>query len=112
MTSSPCTILLRIDGGNFDKISDAAVIENGDHLFYEKPVGNVVVLDESSHKVLYIMRRDVVPAIEERNEVQDNKSNISHHFENNDNKSKDECENGNCVAQIEVQPHPKLCGWG
>ena len=53
----PCTILLRIKGG-FERISDAAVIENGDHLFYEQPVGSIVVLEETSHKVLYIMNKD------------------------------------------------------
>ena len=55
--SHPCTILLRING-DFEKISDASVIENGDHLFYEKPVGSVVVLEETSQKVLYIMKKD------------------------------------------------------
>ena len=57
LMSPPCTILLRING-DFERISDASVIENGDHLFYEKPVGSVVVLEETSQKVLYIMKKD------------------------------------------------------
>ena len=57
--SPPCTILLRINGG-FERISDATVIENGDHLHYEKPVGSVIVLEEASHKVLYIMNKDEI----------------------------------------------------
>ena len=56
LTAPPCTILLRISG-DFERISDAAVIENREHLFYEKPVGNVVILEDTSHKVLYIMNR-------------------------------------------------------
>ena len=55
--SPPCTILLRINGG-FERISDATVIENGDHLHYEKPVGSVIVLEETTHKVLYIMNKE------------------------------------------------------
>ena len=66
-TSSPFTVLLRIKG-DFERISDAAVIENGDHLFYEKPVGSIVVLEETSHKVLYIMNKDLtqpLPVVDE-----------------------------------------------
>ena len=58
ITSAPCTILLRING-DFENICDAAVIENGDHLFYEKPVESIVVLEEASHKVLYMMSKEL-----------------------------------------------------
>ena len=58
ITSAPCTILLRING-DFENICDAAVIENGSHLFYEKPVESIVVLEEASHKVLYMMSKEL-----------------------------------------------------
>ena len=62
LISPPCTILLRINGG-FERICDATVIENGDHLHYEKPVGSVIVLEETTHKVLYIMNKeDICPS--------------------------------------------------
>ena len=67
-TSSPFTVLLRIKG-DFERISDAAVIENGDHLFYEKPVGSIVVLEETSHKVLYIMNKDLTQPLSGVDEI-------------------------------------------
>ena len=66
-TSSPFTVLLRIKE-DFERISDAVVIENGNHLFYEKPVGSIVVVEENSHKVLYITNKDFtqpIPVVDE-----------------------------------------------
>ena len=115
LMSPPCTILLRINGG-FERISDACVIENGDHLHYEKPVGSVIVLEEATHKVLYIMNKeDVCSSALEADESNANQENNYCHTEVNlsDVASQQDlctCNKANCINHQNncEQQQPKL----
>ena len=104
LMSPPCTILLRING-DFERISDAAVIENGDHLFYEKPVGSVVVLEETSEKVLYIMKKDDISSTfslteNSMNQNQFDCSGDTHSLDLTSQQQQCTCNTVNCITNL------------